>query len=242
MGLAKLKTKISVEEYLAGEETSQIRYEFVDGEVYAMAGTSDRHNLIAGSIYTNLFIHLRDSPCQPFIENMKVRVNRDTFYYPDVIVSCEENPENPYFRNQPVLIAEVLSPSTKEIDRREKLLFYQQMPSVHEYVIVEQEKMHVEIHRRQPDGRWITYFYNDNDLDEQIDRREKLRAYQQMPSVQEYVIVEQEKMSIEIHRRQSDGRWITYFFNKNDADFTLESVDLTLQLTEIYRRVAFDNV
>jgi Uma2 family endonuclease len=189
MGLAKLKTKISVEEYLAGEETSQIRYEFVDGEVYAMAGTSDRHNLIAGSIYTNLFIHLRDSPCQPFIENMKVRVNRDTFYYPDVIVSCEENPESPYYRDEPILIVEVTSPSTV-----------------------------------------------------QIDRREKLRAYQQMPSVQEYVIVEQEKMSIEIHRRQSDGRWITYFFNKNDADFTLESVDLTLPLTEVYRRVAFDNV
>jgi Uma2 family endonuclease len=187
MGLAKLKTKISVEEYLAGEETSQIRYEFVDGEVYEMAGTSDRHNIISGNLFANLWSHLRDSSCQPFIENMKVRAARDVFYYPDVVVSCEENPESPYYRDEPVLIIEVISPSTA-----------------------------------------------------QIDRREKLRAYQQMPSVQEYVIVEQEKISVEIHRRQPDGRWITYFFNKNDEEFTLESVDLTLALTEVYRRVAFD--
>ncbi|HEX9959557.1 MAG TPA: Uma2 family endonuclease, partial [Pyrinomonadaceae bacterium] len=120
-------------------------------------------------IYVSLSNHLQNSTCEPFFGDIKVRVSPNVYYYPDVLVSCEENPENPYFRNQPILIVEVISPSTKEIDRREKLLFYQQMPSVQEYVIVEQEKMHVEIHRRQTDGRWITYFYNDNDLDEQIE-------------------------------------------------------------------------
>lgn len=188
MGLAKLKTKTSVEEYLAGEEVSRIKHEFIDGEVYAMAGTSDRHNIISGNIFANLWSHLRDSPCRPFIENIKVRVNQDTFYYPDILVSCEETPESPYYRKEPILIIEVVSPST-----------------------------------------------------EQIDRREKLRAYQQMPSVQEYVIVEQEKISVEIHRRQPDGRWITYFFTRNDKEFTLESVELTLELAEVYRRVAFDS-
>lgn len=187
MGLAKLKTKINAEEYLAGEEISQVKHEFVDGEVYVMAGTSDRHNIISGNLFANLWSHLRDSPCQTFIENMKVRVNRDVFYYPDVLVTCEENSENSYYRDEPVLIIEVISPSTA-----------------------------------------------------QIDRREKLRAYQQMPSVREYVIIEQEKISVEIHRRQSDGRWITYFFNHNDEEFTLESVDLTLELKEVYRRVKFD--
>ena len=157
MGLLKLKTKTSVEDYLEAEKISPVRREFVEGEVYAMAGTSDSHNIIALNIASELNNHLRDSPCQPFMGDIKVRVNPDVYYYPDVLVSCEQNPENPYFRNEPILIIEVLSPSTQEIDRREKLLFYQQMPSVQEYVVVEQQKMLVEIHRRQPDGRWITY-------------------------------------------------------------------------------------
>jgi Uma2 family endonuclease len=169
MGLAKLKTKISVEDYLAGEEISPVKYEYVYGEVYAMAGTSDKHNIIALNIASDLNNHLRDSPCQTFMGDIKVRVSPHVFYYPDVLVSCEENPENPYFRNQPILIVEVLSPSTQEIDRREKLLFYQQMPSVQEYVVVEQQKMSVEIHRRQSDGRWITYYFNREDIDEAIE-------------------------------------------------------------------------
>ncbi len=168
MGLAKLKTKISVEDYLAGEEISPVRYEYIYGEVYAMAGTSDKHNLITGNIYVALSIHLRDSPCDPFFTDIKVRVNPDVYYYPDILVSCEKNPENPHFRNTPILIVEILSPSTQEIDRREKLLFYQQMPSVQEYAVVEQQKMHVEIHRRQPDGRWITYYFNQS-ADEEVE-------------------------------------------------------------------------
>jgi Uma2 family endonuclease len=169
MGLAKLKTKISVEEYLEAEKVSPVKHEYVYGEVYAMAGTSDNHSRIAGNIYAALSNHLRDSTCEPFFGDIKVRVSPHVYYYPDVLVSCEENPESPYFRNEPVLIVEVISPSTREIDRREKLLFYQQMPSVREYVVVEQEMMHVEIHRRQPDGRWITYFYNRNDRDETLE-------------------------------------------------------------------------
>lgn len=67
------------------------------------------------------------------------------------------------------MIVEVVSPSTCQTDRREKLCVYQQIPTVQEYVIIEQDKMHLEIHRRQPDGYWITYFYNEGDLDEQIE-------------------------------------------------------------------------
>lgn len=188
MGLAKLKTKISVEDYLKGEEISPVKHEYVYGEVYAMAGTSDNHNRIVGSLVAALDNHLRNSECETFFGDIKVRVDPNVYYYPDVLVSCEQNPENPYFRNQPILIVEVLSPSTQEIDRREKLLFYQQMPSVQEYAVIEQQKMHVELHRRQPDGRWITYYFN------------------------------------------------------HDADETIEfqSVELTLTLGEIYRRVKFE--
>jgi Uma2 family endonuclease len=189
MGLAKLKTKISIEDYLEGEKISPVKHEYVCGEVYAMAGTSDRRNLIAGSLYAALFNHLNGSPCVPFFGDIKVRVSPDVYYYPDVLVSCEEKIESPYFRNQPILIVEVISPSTKEIDRREKLLFYQQMPSVQEYAVIEQEKMHVELHRRQSNGTWITYYFNQN-ADEAVE---------------------------------------------------FQSVELTMNLGEIYRRVKFES-
>ncbi len=187
MGLLKLKTKTSVEDYLETEKISPVKREFVKGEVYAMAGTSDKHNLITGDLYAALLTHLRDSDCQPFFGDIKVRVTKNVYYYPDVLVSCEEDPENPYFRNAPILIIEVTSPSTETTDRREKLLFYQQMPSVQEYVIVSQAKIGVEIHRRQPDGRWITYY-----------------------------------------------------FDHEDKEIELQSVGLTVALAEIYRRVRFD--
>lgn len=186
MGLAKLKTKISFEEYLKGEEISDVRYEYVDGEVYAMAGVSQSHSRITGNIFTSLSNHLRDSDCEPYSENIKVRAEA-AFYYPDILVSCEGEFNNKYFSEEPILIVEVISPST-----------------------------------------------------ERIDRHEKLHAYRDMPSVVEYVIVKQEKMEIEIHRRQPDGNWITYFYAENDVEFILESVDLTLQLSEVYRRVTFE--
>ncbi len=188
MGLAKLKTKISVEDYLEGEEGSDIKYEFINGEVYAMAGASDNHNRIAGNLFAALFGKLRDSVCEPFMTDMKLKADETIFYYPDVFVACDENPVNSFYREEPILIIEIVSPSTR-----------------------------------------------------QTDRREKLRAYQQMPSVMEYAIIEQEKISVEIHRRQPDGRWITYFFTRTDTEFTLESVDLTLQLDEVYRRVVFED-
>ena len=162
MGLAKLKTKISVEDYLEQEKISPVRHEYIEGEIYAMAGASDNHSRIVINLTTNLSVHLRDSKCEPFSNDIKVRATQNVYYYPDILVSCEENPESSYFRNQPILIIEVTSPSTKHIDRREKLLFYQQISSVREYVIIDQHKMNVEVHRRQPNGGWITYFFNES--------------------------------------------------------------------------------
>ena len=163
MGLPKLKTKTNVEDYLEDEKISPVKREFVEGEIYAMAGASDNHNRIVRNFVNFLSRHLDDSPCETFFGDIKVRVTKNVYYYPDILVSCEENPEDAHFRNSPILIIEVTSPSTESIDRREKLLFYQQMPSVQEYVIVSQAKINVEIHRRQPDGRWITYYFDASD-------------------------------------------------------------------------------
>jgi len=169
MGLAKLKTKTSVEDYLEGEKISQIRYEFVDGEIYAMAGASDTHHRISANLFIKLDAHLANSRCEAFMAEMKLRADEKTFYYPDVFVSCDKIKKSKFYREEPILIIEVVSPSTSQTDRREKLRAYQQIPSVQEYVVVEQEKIHIELHRRQPDGRWITYFYNENDMDEEIE-------------------------------------------------------------------------
>lgn len=105
-----------------------------------MAGMSDNHNRIVVEIYTSLNLHLRNSLCEPFVGDIKVRVNPNVYYYPDILVSCEENPEDAHFRNEPILIVEVTSDSTGEIDRREKRAAYLQMPSVQEYAIIEQKK------------------------------------------------------------------------------------------------------
>lgn len=169
MGLPKLKTKISVEDYLEGEKISQIKHEYVAGEVYAMAGASDRHHRISANLFKKLDSHLENSECEAFMAEMKLKVNEDTFYYPDVFVACDKPVKSAYQRETPVLIIEATSPSTRQIDRREKLRAYQQMTSVQEYVVIEQDKVHIELHRRQPDGRWITYFYNASDFDEQIE-------------------------------------------------------------------------
>ena len=161
MGLPKLKTKIAVEDYLEGEKISPIRHEYVEGEVYAMAGTSDNHNRIVNDFISILIAHLKGSGCEPFSSDIKVRVTANVYYYPDILVTCEASPESRYFRNRPILIIEVTSPSTSHIDRREKLLFYQQMPSVLEYVVIDQHQMNVEVHRRQENGGWITYYFNE---------------------------------------------------------------------------------
>jgi len=169
MGLAKLKTKIRIEDYLEGEETSQIKHEFIDGEVFAKASASERHHRISLNLAKRLDDHLENSSCQVFMAEMKLQADEKTFYYPDVFVACDQPPKSEFYREEPILIIEVVSPLTRQIDRREKLRIYQQIPTVQEYVVVEQDKMHIEIHRRQPDGRWITYFYNESDLDEQIE-------------------------------------------------------------------------
>lgn len=169
MGLPKLKTKISIEDYLEGEKISTVRHEYVDGEVFAMAGASDNHARIVGNVYTELNVHLRNSKCEPFSNDIKVCATKNVYYYPDILVLCEENDEDSYFRNNPILIIEITSPSTEKIDRREKLFVYQQISSVQEYVIIDQHRINIEIHRRQPDGRWITYYFNENESEDEIE-------------------------------------------------------------------------
>ncbi len=142
--------RLTIEEYLDGESASEIRHEFIDGEVYAMVGSTDRHGIIAGNLFAALHGHLR-SPCQVFISDMKVKLridHADIFYYPDVVVSCDPADRAPLWREKPVLIIEVESPSTARIDHQEKLAAYKTIPSLLEYAIVAQDARRAEIFRR----------------------------------------------------------------------------------------------
>lgn len=146
---------LSAEEYLKLEETVTTKHEYVGGQIYDHAGASDRHNRIAGNIFARLWNAARGGPCRVYMSDMKLRVPDDAFYYPDVMVACEPpETDNPLFRSDPCLVMEVTSPSTKSIDRREKLLAYRKLPSLKAYLIVDQESLRVERHWRDEAGQW----------------------------------------------------------------------------------------
>ncbi|HKS28200.1 MAG TPA: Uma2 family endonuclease [Pyrinomonadaceae bacterium] len=152
MSRRKAKAYISVEEYLAGERESPVRHEYVAGEVYALAGASDRHNRIALNVASRLNEFVSE-PCETFMSDMKIRVSPEVFYYPDVVVACDGAGADAYFRAEPRLIIEVISPSTERIDRHEKMAAYKSVASLEEYVLASQDEMRVEVYRRTG-GEW----------------------------------------------------------------------------------------
>ncbi len=146
---------VSVEEYLASEKRSKIRHEYVDGRLFAMADSTLKHNILSGNLFSLLHAKAKNGQCRVFIHAVKVRVEAtNSFYYPDVMVSCAQLSQSAVFTNQPVLLVEVLSPSTSAIDRREKPIAYKQIPSLQEYLIVHQRKRCVEIYRRDEANDW----------------------------------------------------------------------------------------
>jgi len=158
-------TLISVDDYLAGELQSEVRHEYVAGQVYAMVGASDRHGLIAGNLFAALRPAARRNSCQLFISDMKVRLEigkQDVFYYPDLLVSCDPGDRATYYRERPCLIVEVLSESTERLDRREKMLAYPAIPSLQEYVLVAQDVRRVEVYRREND--WAPEVYTEGEV------------------------------------------------------------------------------
>lgn len=152
MALANKVSYLTVEEYLRYEKDSPLKHEYVDGQLYAMEGASDNHIRISGNLCNRLDAHLAEDKYESFIADMKVQVRPGLFYYPDVVVTCDA--PDPYYRREPLLIVEVSSPSTERIDRHEKLAAYQQMPSLKEILLVSQERVQIELYRRQTTGEW----------------------------------------------------------------------------------------
>lgn len=166
MSLAqKLENKISEEDYLAGELISDTKHEYVDGDVFAMAGASKKHNLISRNFSFEFEKGLRNnnSPCSTFSSDMKVRLNHVTtsYFYPDVMVVCDSDEKDDYFQNSPVIIVEVLSKATSKYDKSNKRLAYFNLPSLKEYVLVEQENCEVVVFEKEKGWQSSYYFLGD---------------------------------------------------------------------------------
>jgi len=147
---------MSVEDYLTAEECSNVKHEYVRGRIFAMSGATEAHNIICGNLHAVLHAFVKGTGCRVFMNDMKVNVEAaDSFYYPDIMVTCEPFDAKCVFKNSPTLIAEVLSPSTKQIDRREKLVAYQQLNSLCNYILVHQNQALIEVYRRVSNDQWV---------------------------------------------------------------------------------------
>lgn len=148
------RPRLDIDEYLSGEDGSEVLHEYISGEVYAMSGATSEHNLLIMTLGSELRRHLRGKPCQVFSSGLKLYVRmagQDIFYYPDLMVACDPTDNHRHYRERPTVLVEVLSESTERVDTREKLATYIALPSLQEYVIVAQDRMHVTVRRRETD-------------------------------------------------------------------------------------------
>jgi Uma2 family endonuclease len=153
---------MSLDEYLAFEEQSPVKHEYVAGEVHAMSGVTTRHNLITLNITRHLHGGARAHGCRVFATDVKLRA-ADRIYYPDVVLACGRAAEVEWIVEEPLLVVEVTSPSTRATDRREKLESYRRIPALRAYLIVAQRRRHVLAYLRASDGEWLRTEYVGSD-------------------------------------------------------------------------------
>jgi Uma2 family endonuclease len=166
---AQPKKYYTAEEYLATEETAEYKSEYYQGEIFGMAGASANHDRIAGNVYARMNLAFSGNKCEAFTSNMRLWIKSKNFYtYPDAMVICGK-PE--FYKNRndtitnPLLIVEVLSKSTQSYDHNEKFRFYQSIPSLREYIMIDQYKIHIEQFSLGKDGKWaLTEYKNADDI------------------------------------------------------------------------------
>jgi Uma2 family endonuclease len=148
--------KLSLADFLAWENAQPEKHEFHRGEVFAMVGGRRSHGRAMLNFASSLVVALKGSPCQVFSDSMKVQVADDTVLYPDVFVTCDKaDLATDQIFQSPLLVIEVLSPSTQAYDRSQKFALYRRLPSLQEYVLVDPETRRVEAFRRTPDNQWL---------------------------------------------------------------------------------------
>ncbi len=146
---------ISVEDYLEGELISEVKHEYLGGQVHAMAGGTSRHAALGANVTTALVSALRGKPCRAFNSDLKVRIElpgQTRFYYPDAMVVCELRKDSETWQDRPIVIVEVLSESTRRIDLTEKLDAYLAIPTLKALIFVEPGIVFATVHRRGPSG------------------------------------------------------------------------------------------
>lgn len=156
MSQAHAHTPVSEAEYLHLEEAASVKHELIAGEIYAMAGASERHNRIALNIAFHLRSVTRGRPCRAFMADMKLRLAASTsYYYPDAMLVCDPDDDHPIYKQSPCLIAEVLSPATASIDLREKWAAYRALASLRYYLVVDSEKLWAKVYFRDDADQWF---------------------------------------------------------------------------------------
>jgi Uma2 family endonuclease len=149
----------SPQEYLELERASKEKHEYFAGKVLAMAGASLAHNYIVANLIGEIRLLLKDRPCSILPSDIRVSIpSRESYMYPDAVIVCgQPEMEDDKFDTlkNPVVIFEILSPSTEDHDRGKKFFFYRQIPSFSEYILVDTTRRFVELSRRQEDGSWV---------------------------------------------------------------------------------------
>ncbi|MDX1908235.1 MAG: Uma2 family endonuclease [Bacteroidia bacterium] len=156
----ELKTHYTLAEYLEHEEHALYRAEYYQGELFAMAGTSDIHNRLAQNLTFGLRLGIKGGPCEIYIENLKLELVPEVWYvYPDVMLTCDpRDREDRYIKRHPRLLAEILSPGTEGYDRQHKLPRYLQLPTLEALLLVSQTAIHVELFERKG-TEWVYRAY-----------------------------------------------------------------------------------
>ena len=168
MSAIAVQPRLTPEEYLALERKAITKSEYLNGHIYAMAGASREHNLITGNIFGELRSQLRERPCEAYVNDMRLKISPTGLYtYPDVAVVCGE----PRFEDidldtllNPIVLVEVLSPSTEAYDRGEKFAHYRRLESLQEYILAAQDCVRVEHYLRQGEQWLLTELSNLDDV------------------------------------------------------------------------------
>ena len=176
MGHAALNLPMTAEEFLVWDDSQTIKHEFIRGEVYemgrpgetqAMAGAGEAQVVVTGNMFVALRQHLKGSPCRCYFVDMKLRVEAaDAYFYPDLMVTCSAaDDQDLLIKREPVLLVEVLSPSTAAYDMGKKFAAYRQLPSLREYVLIDPHSRRCDVYRAGADGLWVLHpFEPEEDL------------------------------------------------------------------------------
>ena len=160
MDASRTPFRISVDEYLERERKAAVRHEYIDGRVFPRAEENDVHNTVLGNICTALVPAAREKSCRVYSSALKVRAE-DRFYYPDVMFVCDDGPD-PYYKDKPCVIVEVLSPSTVRTDTNEKRYSYLELPSLQLYLLVDSRRRFVWGYYRGQTG-WEERFFGEGE-------------------------------------------------------------------------------